>query len=202
MTTIKVQIQDCADVQPGYSSKGAIVNEPEGTLQVITAQHLTKGEPYRYIDDHRLLIRPPKFYDKYLVSPGDLLFMSRGANNYAVLIESVPQPAIAPLTFFIIKPRLDMIVPEYLAWCFEQDHVKAQLNELRTGAGTPMIPSSGFRELELHLPDLATQQKVAQLAQHQRREKQLLQLLTTETDRLHQLIGRKLVSGFDNHRKE
>lgn len=189
-------------MQPGYSSKGALVHEPEGTLQVITAQHLTKGEPYRYIDDHRLLIRPPKFYDKYLVSPGDLLFMSRGANNYAVLIESVPQPAIAPLTFFIIKPRLDMIISEYLAWCFEQDNVKAQLNELRTGAGTPMIPSSGFRELELYLPELEIQHKVALLAQHQRREKQLLQLLTSETDRLHQLAGRKLVSGFDNHRKE
>lgn len=189
-------------MQPGYSSKGAIVHEPEGTLQVITAQHLTKGEPYRYIDDHRLLIRPPKFYDKYLVSPGNLLFMSRGANNYAVLIESVPQPAIAPLTFFIIKPRLDMIIPEYLAWCFEQDHVKAQLNELRTGAGTPMIPSSGFRELELYLPELEIQHKVALLAQHQRHEKQLLQLLATETDRMHQLVGKKLLSKFDNHCKE
>lgn len=194
-----VKIEECADVRPGYSAKSAIVNEPGGTLQVIAAQHITKGVPYRYHQDHALLIMPPKFYDKYTVTAGDILFMSRGTNNYAVLIESVPDPAIAPLTFFIIKAKQNAL-PEYLAWYLNQEGMKERLNEIRAGAGTPMIPSKEFRELSIPLPPLATQQKIAELGRLQIREKQLVQQLCDETDRLHKAIGRSLFSTSNNRK--
>lgn len=200
MTTEHVRIQDCADVRPGFSAKSAIVNDPEGTLQVIAAQHITKGEPYCYNDEHSLLISPPKFYDKYLVTVGDILFMSRGTNNYAVLIESVPSPAIAPLTFFIIRPKQN-VLSEYLVWCLNQEMMKAKLNEIRAGAGTPMIPSSAFREISIPIPPLATQKRIAEIGRLQMLEKQLLQQLTDATDQLHKAIGKKLLSN-SNHLKE
>lgn len=194
-----VKIEDCADVRPGYSAKSAIVNEPGGTLQVIAAQHITKGVPYRYHQDHALLIIPPKFYDKYTVTVGDILFMSRGTNNYAVLIKSVPEPAIAPLTFFIIKAKANAL-PGYLVWYFNQEGMKERLNEIRAGAGTPMIPSKEFRELTIPLPSLATQQKIAELGRLQMREKQLIQQLGDETDRFHKAIGRSLFSTSNNRK--
>ena len=200
MTIKTVRIQDCADVRPGFSAKSAIVNDPEGTLQVIAAQHITKGERYRYIEEHSLLISPPKFYEKYLVTAGDILFMSRGINNYAVLVESVPSPAIAPLTFFIIRPKQN-VLSEYLVWCLNQEMMKARLNEIRAGAGTPMIPSSSFREISIPLPPLATQKRIAELGRLQMLEKQLLQQLTDATDQLHKAIGKILLSN-SNHHKE
>lgn len=192
MTIKNVRMQDCADVRPGFSAKSAIVNDPEGTLQVIAAQHITKGEPYRYIEEHSLLISPPKFYDKYLVTPGDILFMSRGINNYAVLVESVPSPAIAPLTFFIIRPKQN-VLSEYLVWYLNQEMMKAKLKEIRAGAGTPMIPSNAFREISIPLPPLATQRRIAELGRLQMLEKQLLQELIDSTDQLHKAVGRKLL---------
>jgi restriction endonuclease S subunit len=200
MTIKYLRIQDCADVRPGFSAKSAIVNDPEGTLQVIAAQHITKGEPYRYNEEHALLISPPKFYDKYLVTAGDILFMSRGINNYAVLVESVPSPAIAPLTFFIIHPKQN-VLSEYLVWCLNLEVVKARLNEIRAGAGTPMIPSNAFREISIPLPPLTIQKRIAEIGRLQMLEKQLLQQLTDATDQLHKAIGKKLLSN-SNHHKE
>jgi restriction endonuclease S subunit len=197
MTDKNVSIQECADVNPGFSAKGALVNDPEGSLQIITAQHVTKGEPYRYVDEHSLLIIPTKFYEKYLVKPGDILFMSRGTNNYAVLVEDVPQPAIAPLTFFIIRPKKN-VIPEYLAWCLNQDIVKAQLNEIRTGVGTPMIPSSDFKDIAIPLPSLAIQKCIAELSKLQTREKKLLQQLSEETERIQQATNKKILNKFNN----
>ena len=194
-----IQIQNCADVRPGFSAKSAIVNDPEGTVQVITAQCVTRGEPYRYSAEHSLLIQPPKNFENYLVTSGDILFMSRGINNYAVLIETVPAQAIVPLTFFIIHPKQN-VLPEYLAWYLNQEMAKAKLNEIRAGAGTPMIPSREFRELSIPLPPLATQQQIAKLGTLQIREKQLLQQMVDETERLHVTIGKKLLSDF-NHNK-
>lgn len=201
MATTILRIQDCADVRPGYSSKGAIVNDLEGSLQVITAQYVTRGEAYRYKEEHALLITPPKFYEKYIVNPGDILFMSRGINNYAVLVESVPNPTIAPLTFFIIRPKQN-VLSEYLVWCLNQEMVKAQLNEMRAGVGTPMIPSREFKELSIPIPSMATQKLIAELGMLQMREKQLLRQLAEETARLHQAIGRELLTRSNsNHHK-
>jgi restriction endonuclease S subunit len=199
MSIKNVRIADCADVRPGFSAKSAIENDPQGTLQVITAQHIAKGEVYRYDKDHSLLITPPKFYEKYLVTAGDVLFMSRGISNHAVLIESVPDPTIAPLSFFIMKPKQN-VLSEYLVWYLNQDMMKGKLNEIRSGAGTPMISSKEFRELSIPLPPLATQKKIAALWRLQMYEKLLLQQLANETDRLNQAIGRALFLN-SNHPK-
>jgi len=199
MSVKNVRIEDCADVRPGFSAKSAIENDPKGTLQVITAQHIAKGEVYRYNKDHSLLIIPPKFYEKYLVTAGDILFMSRGINNHAALIESVPDPTIAPLSFFIMRPRQN-VLSEYLVWYLNQDMMKGKLNEIRSGAGTPMISSREFRDLSIPLPPLATQKKIAGLWRLQMHEKQLLQQLANETDRLNQAIGRALFLN-SNHSK-
>ncbi len=196
-----VHLHDCAEVRPGFSAKGAIVNEPGGTVQVITAQHLTRGEPYRYREEHKLLITPSRSAEKYLVEPGDVLFMSRGSNNYAVLLQEVPRPAIAPLTFYILKPKSN-IVPAYLAWLINQEPAKGRLNEIRTGAGTPMIPRQEFGEINIPLPSLDIQRRIARYADLQSRESMLLQQLVEETERLRRLIGQQLLTHLTNERQE
>lgn len=189
-------IQGCAEVRPGFSAKGAIGDEPGGTVQVITAQHITKGEPYRYREEHKLLIVPPRSLDKYRVAPGDILFMSRGTNNYAVLLEEVPPLTIAPLTFYVLRPK-PLVVPAYLVWTLNQEPVKAKLNELRTGAGTPIIPRHEFGEISIPLPPVEQQHKIARLADLQLRESVLLKELSEETERRNRLTGLKILSDSD-----
>jgi len=195
MRIATVRIDDCAEVRPGFSAKGSIGDEPGGTLQVITAQHITKGEPYRYREEHKLLIVPPRSAAKYLVAPGDILFMSRGINNYAVLLQEVPPESIAPLTFFILRPK-PHVVPAFLAWTLNQETVKARLNELRTGAATPMIPRQEFGEIPIPLPPLEIQRQIARLADLQVRESLLLQKLENETERLNRVVGLRLLSNL------
>ena len=201
MTIPSVRILDIASVLPGFSAKGALADEPHGTHQVIAARHLTEGEPYRYRDEHRLRITPPRSIEKYLVEMGDVLFMSRGSNNYAVLLENFPRPAIAPLTFFILRAKKGLF-PAYIAWCLNQPLVQAQLNEIRTGAGTPMIPRTEFAEIVVPLPPEKTQKKIAGLAELQCREKTLLLQLTKETERLHRMRGQQLLSRMTNISQE
>lgn len=201
MKTKILRIKDCAEVLPGFSAKTAIVSDPGGTVQVITGQHLSRGEPYRYQSDHELLINPPKGSEKYLVKPGDVLFMSRGPRNSAVLLEDVPQPAIAPLTFFIIKAKSN-VSPDYLAWYLNQEPARVQLNAIRTGAGTPMIPRREFCEITIPLPSLADQGRIGELSRFQSRETSLLKRLSEETERLQRLIGQLLLSRLAQKEEE
>jgi restriction endonuclease S subunit len=193
MNVKTVRIRDCAEVLPGFSTKAAIIDEPEGTVQVITAQHLTKGQSYRYEPEHRLRIRPPKGGDRYFLNPGDILLMSRGPKNYAVLLEDFPQPATAPLTFFILKPKPNAL-PAYLAWCINQEPMNVQLNGIRTGAGTPMIPRQEFGDITIPLPSMTVQKRIAILANLQSREVTLLKELTEETERFQRITGQQLLT--------
>jgi len=184
-------LSQCAEVASGYSTKGAIEHDPDGTHQVIMAKHLVAGEAYRYVADHELRIVPQGKVDRYLLRPGDLLFMSRGANNYTVLLDTFPQPAIAPSTFYVLRPRQG-VDPTYLLWCLVQQPVLGHLNEIRTGASTPMIPRAEFSALPIPLPSLSTQRAIARLANLQAKEKELRRQLLDETERLHRLLGQSI----------
>lgn len=188
-------LSQCAVVSSGFSTKGAVEHDPDGTHQVIMSKHLVAGEAYRYLDEHELRIVPHGNIEKYLLQPGDILFMSRGANNYTVLLESFPQPAIAPSTFYVLRPRKG-VDPAYLAWCLAQQPTLAYFSEIRTGASTPMIPRPEFSALMIPLPSMNTQKSIAQLAALQGREKSLSRQLIDETERLHRLLGQTLFNSI------
>lgn len=196
-----LQINDCASVLPGFSSKRAMVDEQDGTHQVVMAKHLTKGVPYVYDDAHRLRITPDRDLSRYELEPGDILFMSRGTGSYSVIMESVPRPSIAPSTFFILKTQ-PYVVPAFLVWCLEQPSIQSDLNQMRTGAGTPMIPRTGFMNIRIPLPEKEVQQRIADLWRLQCREARLHQELSDETGRLARLLGQRIFDSFGKADRE
>ncbi len=196
-----VQISDCAKVLPGFSFKSMVVHAPDGSHQIIVPKHLKEGEPYRFISDHVLRMTPDRSVEKYLLSPGDILFMSRGTGNYSVLLEDFPQPAIAPSTFHILKAKPD-VSPGYLVWCLGQKSVTTRLNEIRTHAGTPMVPREGLGAITIPLPPRDKQELIASMAGLQARERRLKRQLMDETSRLQQVIGQRLWNSFEASRQE
>ncbi|MHB8764584.1 MAG: restriction endonuclease subunit S [Deferrisomatales bacterium] len=200
MNAQTVRLMDCAEVSPGFSTKGALRDEPGGTHQVVMGKHLTQGIPYVYREEDRLRITPDRPLDRYELRPGDILYMSRGVGTYPVLIESVPEHTVAPSTFFIVTP-MPNVVPAYLVWCLEQAPTDSALTALRTGAGTPTIPRTGFMEIPIPLPDLATQHRIAELWRLQNREIHLRQQLLKETQRLHRLAGQRIFDDLMNGRE-
>lgn len=162
--------------------------------------HLTQGMPYSFTEADRLRIRPSRKVERYAVRPGDILYLSRGGTTYPVLIDSVPEHTIAPSTFFVLRPG-PHVVPAYLVWALEQAPTERVLSSLRTGAGTPTIPRTGFMEIPVPLPDLATQHRIAELWRLQNREIHLRRQLLEETQRLHRLAGQRIFDDLMNGRE-
>ncbi|PLY12641.1 MAG: hypothetical protein C0631_16485 [Sedimenticola sp.] len=195
MPTKILKISEAALVEPGFSTKGAVVDQPEGTHQVIMGKHLTAGEPYHYEDSHRLRIVPHRKVEKYLLNPGDILFTAKGALNNPVILERLPEKTLAPSTFFILKPRKN-IDPYYLFWCICQPPFQAQINEIRTQSVSPMVPRKQFDELTIPIPDFETQKKIAHLGKLQQRERELRGELLAETERLQSALGSKIINSL------
>jgi len=192
MTVQQTSIADCAKVMPGYALKVRVRHEPGGACQIILGRHLAEGLPYRYLPEHELRITPGGPLDKYRVRQGDVLFVSRGNHNCAVVVESVPDPTVACATFYILRPH-DGIDPAWLAWCLNLAPIQARIARVRTGAGTPMIQRRIFAELTLPVPPLDKQQQIAELGGLMAKERLLRQKLLEQTNNLHRALGVKLL---------
>jgi len=124
---------------------------------------------------------------------GDVLFISRGTRNCAAVVEFVPEDTVASATFYILRPTAQ-VDPGYLAWCLNQPPVQAQISQVRTGAGTPIVQRSVFADIMIPLPPVIEQKRLAELGQLMRKEQELRKKLAEATENYHKAIGSKLIS--------
>ncbi len=193
MNAQNTRIADCAEVLPGYALKVRAEHELKGTVQVIMAKHIKDRSPYRFTSEHELRITPKSKTDKYQVHSGDVLFLSRGTRNCAAVIESVPEYTVASATFYILRPK-QQVDPGYLAWCLNQPPIQAQISQVRTGAGTPIVQRSVFGDIVIPLPALSEQKRITELGQLMQRELELRKQLAEATETHHKAIGTQLIS--------
>ena len=193
-TTLLSQL---AQVLPGYALKTSVEHDPEGPYQVVTPRHLGDQPFYAYTDADELRMGFPEGNpERYLLCPGDVLFVSRGTGNRAIYIADIPTPAVATAVFYVLRaaPALD---PRYLTWYLNQAPTQVAIGQIRTGAGTPIVQRKALMELPLPLPDPATQRRIAELYQLQHREQRLCRDLLDRTERYHRLVGQKLLTTID-----
>lgn len=188
-----------AAVLPGYSMGSAMEHDPEGSHQVILSRHLRLGVPYAYQPADAFRLTPGgRDATRYEVRPGDLLFMSRGTRNLAWEIGRVPEPSLAPVSFYILRPGTD-VLPGYLVWYLNHPGTQAAIGQFRTGAGTPIVQRAAFAELSVTLPPLEVQRTIAALDGLMAAERELLARRADATARLNQhrneLILRHLHGG-------
>ncbi len=191
-------LRECAEVLPGFSIAGRLENDLKGTHQVVITRHLTDGVPYSYNASHKLRIVPRRDTAPYEVHHGDVLFMSRGTQNRAWVVAEVPDPTIAPVSFYVLRPgeRLD---GGYLAWYLNQAPVQGAIGQLRTGAGTPLVQRDAFQSLNVVLPPLDVQREIATLGVLLARERDLRQRLADATGRAHVALGANIIETLRDH---
>ena len=197
MKTKTVPIKACADVLPGFSIKTSISHDPNGTHQIILAKHLPDNFPYEYKKEHELRITPERPSEKYIVSSGDILFMSRGSFNRAILLGAVPTPTLATASFYIIKPK-EMVEPAYMAWCLNQEPFQLKISEIRTGAGTPLVPRVDFSQIPIILPPIEEQRRINKIIKLVSHEKRLANSMLEKIELKHRLLGKKILNRLEH----
>jgi len=191
-------LEHCAEVLPGFSVHGRLQHDPTGTHQVVITRHLSDGVPYEYESSHALRIVPGRATETYEVRVDDVLFMSRGTQNRAWVVVHVPQPTIAPVSFYIIRPQ-EGLDGGYLAWYLNQAPAQGAIAQMRTGAGTPLVQRDAFRTLEVVVPTLEVQHEIAGLGVLFARERTLRKDLADATERAHAALGTNIITTLRDH---
>jgi hypothetical protein len=130
--------------------------------------------------------------DRYLARHGDVLFRSRGDRNTATaLTQDFDGPAVAVMPLVIIRPEPKAAEAGYLAWFINQPASQRYFKSHGQGGTLHMVPIGCLADLEVPLPDLATQRAIAEMNQLADRELRLSQRLA---ERRHQLTALRLLN--------
>ncbi len=194
MNSTTRKISECAEVLPGFALKVRAEHEPEGSHFILMAKDLKEMTTISFSEEQGDVLRMniDKPTEKYRLHKDDILFISRGARNEAAVIGAVPENTVASSVFYILRPRQG-VMAGYLAWCINLLNNLGRLDQIRTGAGTPIIQRQNLKEMAIPLPSLNEQQQIAQMAQVMTEQLKLQESLLENTRSLHKIINTKLL---------
>jgi hypothetical protein len=118
--------------------------------------------------------------------------MARGAKNYAALLPQVPEKPLAAGSFFVVRCSGDAIDPAYVAWYLNLPQTQHYFTQ-NSGRGVhmPVVRKSVLEELDMPVPPLAIQRRIAGLYRLELEEQELTQALLAKRALLLQAAGLK-----------
>ncbi|MBU0941505.1 MAG: restriction endonuclease subunit S [Bacteroidetes bacterium] len=147
----------------GYSFREKIDHNPAGTVGILQMKDIANN--YLSFDYHNIdKVNDFTFKEKFFLNKGDVLFVSKGVNNYAFAIDKLDLPIIASATFFIIRVNERKILSEYLAWYMNQTEAQNYFSEKKAGTYVPNLKKQDILDLPLKVPTLKIQNAIAQTA--------------------------------------
>ena len=175
-------LKDIALVQMGLAFRSRIEPEADGTVAVIQMRDLTEDNKL----SHRNLItiKMDKLSDRHLVKRRDLIFRSRRQTTTAAIIDTKIGPAVVAAPLLRIRVTSKHVLPEYLCWFINQSSAQAFLHSRATGTAMTLIGKSALDDLQVPLPDLATQKRIVALADLSNKEQKLMRELAAKKEKL------------------
>lgn len=166
-------LADVARINSGLTVRSRLDPVANGVLAIQMAD-LSVGSDLKV----RGMARVPSPHPRYLVSRGDVLLRSRGHATIAWAVpDNLPEPAVAVLPLFIIRPGTDIYDPDFLAWWLNQPQAQAHLRRAAQGQSIQMVSKTTLESVPLQLPPLAQQRLIAHAAHLATREAQLMHRL-------------------------
>ncbi len=182
MTTTS-RLADLAEIQPGYLTRKPVKPRADGTHHLLQIRDfnpdrsaVTPGELIRFTPDSLSPLQP--------LLPGDVVFLARGARNFACAPADLPVPTVAASYFFVIHPGAQ-VFPGYLAWCLNQPAtLRAIARSATSGAHMPVVRRADIESVEIPVPSLSVQNTIIELDNLMREEQSLLRELSRKQNEL------------------
>lgn len=183
-----MRLTDVCGIQMGYTLRGRVEPIASGGVRVIQMGDFSSDG--RIEPDALARLPLEKSVDRYLVGAGDVLFRSRGERNTATALgDEFGESALAASPLIVLRPKKAKVEPAYLAWVLNQRPAQSHFDSWARGTRLRMVPKASLDELEIDLPDIATQRLIVEVERLASRERQLV---TTGAEKRKALIDRIL----------
>jgi len=179
-----MHLSKIAKIQSGYISRGKIEPREDGSHFLLQARDVD-AELLTYKADNLVRFSPDLSRKDWVLKPDNVLFMARGTRNYSVLIDNIPERALAAACFFIVQVSSDQVLPYYLYWYLNQAPVAHYLDR-HSGRGVhmPVVRRSVLESIDIPIPSLEVQSKIAKLDVLLQKELELIDKLAEKRKKM------------------
>lgn len=171
-----IPLGQLVELRAGHPFRGAVPYAESGNGYVIQMRDVARDAGVAWPNLVRTRIQSRKVPD--WLAPGDILFVARGTQNFALHLDDVPRQAVSSQHFFQLRVRNPaQLLPEFLAWQINSLPCQRHLAANAQGSSQLGIPRAVLEALPLAIPAVDTQKHMISLALAARREAHLLQAL-------------------------
>ena len=155
-----MRLSEVCLIRTGFTPRGKLPVSDTGGVRVIA---LGDFSPEGHIDFERLpRMAAEDAPGRNLVSPGDVLFRSRGERTTAWAVPDHLRELILVVSpIYVLRPDRRLILPEFLAWTLNQAPAQKYFDATAHGTSIRMVPKSSLDDLEIDVPDLNSQRLIA-----------------------------------------
>ena len=158
-----MKLKKIANIQSGFISRGKIDPRDDGTCLLLQAKDVD-ADHLSYCPGALVRFMPRLSVKDRFLKPGDILFMARGARNFSVLIDKLPDSVLAAACFFVVRISNSEILPEYLCWYLNQSPVEEYLKRFSgRGVHMPVVRRAVLESIDIPLPPIKVQKQVSAL---------------------------------------
>ena len=166
-------IKDITNIKTGLFVKPAGIGE----LVYLQSKHFDEYGQLHSVPHPDLVAEGVS--EKHLLKDGDVLFAAKGTKNFAAVFENHNEPSVASTSFFVIRPAVKNVLPQYLAWFLNNHTTQTLLKGQAIGTSIPSISKHVLENLEITVPGMKTQMAILQITKLRNKEKSLKQKIET-----------------------
>lgn len=181
-----------ADVRAGHPFRGSVPLVDGGNTQVIQMRDVSPDGTVAWANLARTHIAAKRSPD--WLRDGDVLFVARGARNYAVCLSQAPPGAVCSQYFYVLRCKGEGVLPEYLAWHINRAPSQRYLRNNAEGSDQLSIRRAVLEDLPVAVPDLARQRLLVDLAAAAVQERRRFEDLIHNRERELDLLAQRLLS--------
>jgi len=186
---MKKTIAQIAEIKSGYLFKEGLKSDREGNVSVIQLKDVDDRGVLNSHDLQRISI--DKIDSGNLLAVGNVLLKAKTNKPVSAIIKEQLPSTIATAHYFIISVKKADVLPEYLAWYLNQRPAQIYFDRNAGGTRIQVINKQLLSELEVVVPDLKIQEKIAKVYELHQREQDLVDAIK---EKRHGLILAQLLS--------
>lgn len=168
-------LKEWVDIRLGYPFRGKI-RESAGATQLAVQMKDTSAEQGISWASCTPVALEGKKAPGWL-QLGDILLATRGASNYAALIESLPSDGLAAVAtphFYVLRPKQNSLMSAYLHWWLNQQPCQRHFSKQAEGTFTKSIRRAVLEAAPIVVPPMKEQQAVVKLSRALQQQNGLL----------------------------
>ena len=172
---MNVILRSLADVQAGHPFRGSVPFAENGNAYALQMRDLSPSGEVAWNGLLRTEVDASK--PVQWLEAGDVVFVARGARNYAVCLREIPKPTVCSPNFFLVRVKTPALLPEFLAWQINRTPAQRYLASNAEGSDQLSIRRPVLEAMPLAVPPLSQQHLIIALAEEAVHEERQLQAL-------------------------